>query len=314
MASFDVVNYSVRPNKSVQRAIVFGCIQRLLTVIGSGNSLFVGLGSIWFADFQIAHKRLNIRDLISFEQSDIGAARAVFNKPFSAVEVRHGTTNALLPDLLADPRFADYTWVVWLDYDGRIDEEVLYDLRILVESVPRDSIVVTTFNSDFRRYGRNKARPTTLHTLFDSVLDDKPTQEECNEENFAETLSDLVGNYMQSTAVSAGRKEVFRLGFDLRYVDSTPMSTVGGICVSTGVRGAVDQEIGSADWEGVMPQPINIPPLTFKEAAALQSILPSATTLKREDVQKLGFDLPEEKIRAFERFYRYYPAFAEVVV
>ena len=45
----------------------------------------------------------------------------------------------------------------------------------------------------------------------------------------------------------------------------------------------------------------------------LQSLLPCTTKLTRTDIQKLGFDLEDNQIEAFETYYRQYPAFAQIV-
>ena len=56
------------------------------------------------------------------------------------------------------------------------------------------------------------------------------------------------------------------------------------------------------------------PLLTMREAKALQAQLPSSDTLTKELVRTLGFDLEEEQIRVFQRYYKEYPAFAQIVV
>ena len=68
------------------------------------------------------------------------------------------------------------------------------------------------------------------------------------------------------------------------------------------------------EWEGFPELSINVPPLTMKEAAALQSILPSDSELTIQQVEDLGFSLEPSKITAFQNYYRYYPTLAEVVL
>ena len=61
MPSFDVVNYSLRPNKSIQRTIVFEAVSILQGWLRLENLLYIGFGSIWFTDFQLAHKFLRVK-------------------------------------------------------------------------------------------------------------------------------------------------------------------------------------------------------------------------------------------------------------
>src|SRR6185437_3809720 len=97
MPSFDVVNYSLRANKAIQRSLVFEAVRVLQANMNLNDLIFVGLGSIWFADFQIAHKFLHLKDLISIEATEIGYRRAKFNRPFRTVSVKHGLSYDVLP-------------------------------------------------------------------------------------------------------------------------------------------------------------------------------------------------------------------------
>ena len=136
MASFDIVNYSLRPSKNIQRQIVFDGIRILKSELELANMVYVGLGSIWFTDFVMAHKSLDIRDMISIESKEIGYARAVFNKPYATVHVRHGHSSQVLAELYEDENIRNRPWVVWLDYDVHLDEVLIDDIRSVIENSP----------------------------------------------------------------------------------------------------------------------------------------------------------------------------------
>jgi len=91
------------------------------------------------------------------------------------------------------------------------------------------------------------------------------------------------------------------------------MITVGGVLPAKGAVPAVRGALASGAWTGFLSEPIVAPHLTLRETAILQSQLPATSSLNRAAVQALGFDLEEEQIRVFERYYRYYPAFAQIV-
>lgn len=76
MASFDSVNYSLRPSKSVQRGLVFEGLRAVSNSVDLRNAVYIGFGSIWFTDFVMAHKVLNIDDMVSIEANEIGFRRA----------------------------------------------------------------------------------------------------------------------------------------------------------------------------------------------------------------------------------------------
>ena len=136
MASFDVVNYSLRPSKNIQRQIVFEGMQVIKSQLGLVDMVYVGLGSIWFTDFVMAHKSLDIRDMVSMESDDIGYSRAIFNKPYATVHVRHGHSSRVLAELYKDDMFCLRPWVVWLDYDVHLDEALRDDIRSVIEKSP----------------------------------------------------------------------------------------------------------------------------------------------------------------------------------
>ena len=100
MASFDSVNYSLRPSKCVQRGIVFEGLRLLSDAMELKNAVYIGLGSIWFTDFIIAHKALGIDDMISMEANEVGFRRAKFNKVYRSICVLEGSSNEKLPEIL----------------------------------------------------------------------------------------------------------------------------------------------------------------------------------------------------------------------
>ena len=56
------------------------------------------------------------------------------------------------------------------------------------------------------------------------------------------------------------------------------------------------------------------PLLTMREAKALQAQLPRPEASPKQSVRTLGFVLEEQQMRAYERCYREYPAFAQIVI
>src|SRR6185312_9628390 len=101
--------------------------------------------------------------------------------------------------------------------------------------------------------------------------------------------------------------------FRIIYRDSAPMVTVGGILPAKGAARRAAELVANAGWACRPNQPVVAPHLTIREAAALQGLLPCPTALSRDVVQGLGFDLEDEQIAAFQRYYRQYPAFAQIV-
>ena len=59
---------------------------------------------------------------------------------------------------------------------------------------------------------------------------------------------------------------------------------------------------------------IGVPPLTLKEKACFDQLLPCDPAPTKEAVEQLGFRLKPTQINAYHQFYRYYPMFGEVAI
>lgn len=314
MASFDTVNYSLRPSKTIQRNLIFEAVRMLQAEMALEEMVYVGFGSIWFTDFQMAHRALNIRDMISIEGDEIGFHRAQFNKPYKTVEVLQGLSAEVLPQLLSKECLLRRPWLIWLDYDRALEESSVEDIRLIIENAPPNSIFLGTFSGSGGGYGNVPQRADRIKTLLGRVVPDDLSKEDCKEEHLHQTLLRLTGDFMATVAADSSRPGGFLKAFGVLYRDGTPMITAGGVLPAKGAVPAVRAIINREDWPGIVSDPIVAPHLTLKEASLLQSQLPSNAPLDRAAVQGLGFDLEEGQIRAFEKYYKYYPAFAQVLI
>ena len=68
--SSDKINYLVRPAKQVERKLIIQALQCLGKNYDMPGYTYVGMGSRYFVDFQMVHKFLGIRDMISFEKEE----------------------------------------------------------------------------------------------------------------------------------------------------------------------------------------------------------------------------------------------------
>ena len=313
MASFNVVNYSLRPSKSIQRQVVFGGIRLLQDQLRLEDLVYIGLGSIWFIDFIMAHKVLEIDNMVSIEQDALGYRRAQFNAPFSTVDVRHGSSSDVLPLLFDEPAYNERPWIIWLDYDGVFDETLREDVRVVVENAPENSIMLLTFSCVDRKYGHGNERPNRLRELFGDLVPSDLPKSACSKESLQNKLADFTMDFIKSVAVIARRPGGFVPGFRILYKDSAPMVTVGGMLPSLEYAANASAIISADFWRCLPRESIVSPHLTLREALVLQSKLPNPNGLSRPVVQSLGFDLEDEQIRVYEQYYREYPAFAQIV-
>jgi hypothetical protein len=312
MASFDTVNYSLRPSKSIQRQLVFEGAGRILATLAEPDVIYVGMGSIWFTDFQMAYKQLGVKKSISIEGNEIGYRRAQFNAPFATVDVRHGLTGAVLPTLLVSEELKQKPWMIWLDYDYELNESTADDMRVVIEGAPKNSVLVVTFNGLDRRYGKPNERAERLRQVLGSVVPDDLEQRKCKGDEMLATLADLALMRMEAIAQDCARPGGFIPAFRAIYKDGAPMVTVGGVLSGTEHAEEIAALVTRGDWPCTPPALIVAPHLTMKEAAALQAQLPRIDRLTRAAVQALGFDLEDGQAEAFETYYLRYPSFAQI--
>ena len=314
MPSFNVINYSIRPSKSIQRQIVFECLERLNPVLGLGGSIYLGFGSVWFTDFVLAHNRIGVNRMVSIECDDIGYRRASFNRPYSVVDVHHGHSNAILPELLDDERLRDRPWIVWLDYDFELNKSIVEDLRNLVQGVPANSVLIFTVNAVGNKYGNPDQRPDYLKYVLGDVVPDDLAKKQCRDPNLQLTLAKLSTQYLQSVAAEINRPGGFVPAFQVPYKDGAAMATFGGILPNASLANQIEDVVQDDDWKGRVIEQIQAPHLTVREASGIQSLLPSKFPIMRDQIKALGFDLTEGEIAVFQKYYKQYPSFAQVVL
>ncbi len=311
-ASFDKVNYSLRPSKSIERALAFDGLKRLQNAMDTLDQVYLGFGSVWFSDFQIAHRTLGIKDMVSMESNDIGYARAKFNLPYRTVRILNKKSNDALPELFLDKSICDRPWIIWLDYDCAFNSDIVDDIRSVVENAPPNSILLITFDAsdDRKSYALPKDRKAILERLFSKSLPEL-TRDDVDQ-GLPETIARLTTELMISAAVESGRPGGFIPAFNMIYQDTATMVTIGGVLPRPGASSSARAAISSPGWPATPEMRIVAPHLTVREAAVLQSQLPRSKKLTRAAVRKLGFDLQEDQLSSFERYYLYYPSFAQV--
>lgn len=313
--SFKGVNYSIRPSKTIQRGLVFEGLRALQEDLDWRRATYVGMGSIWFTDFTLAHRQLGIDRMVSIEAHEIGFRRACFNKPYKFVRVKEGLTYNVIPSLYDEETlFPKNPAIVWLDYDEELDEKKLDEIRYVVDNAKDDSVLLVTFNAKEGRYGAGPFdRVEKVKELFGDLVPQKIRGGRVSGMRLADTLADLTEKVMLSTAIAARKSNPCVSAFRMIYQDTATMVTVGAVFPRAEKLSAVKRRVEGRHWTGCPEEPVIAPHLTSKEASVLQANLRKGSPLTRWDVQNLGFDLEDEQIEAFSKFYKHYPTFAQVV-
>lgn len=310
--SYKKIDYRVRPAKSIERKMLAEAFRKLSEFGKLDSYRYVGFGSLYFTDFTLFHKMLGFKKMISIEgqQDPIVQQRFNYNIPYKCIDLEFGHSNVVLPQLPWDVRS-----IVWLDYDGTLNKDVLHDITYLTSKMVPGSILLVSVNANIPSEGPSK---NPLDQLKDQVGDEKiPAGLEAGQLsgwNFAKILRSIVDNEIQEALVTAnhsrssGAKLHYKQLFNFHYEDGAKMLTVGGILYDEGQEGnlhkcAFNQLDFFRDNEDAYR--IDPPLLTYHEMRKIDAKIP----FEESDFSEVP--VPRSHIEKYQTFYRYFPHFAE---
>jgi hypothetical protein len=317
--SFKQFHYGLRPSKQVERKIMIEVLLRLSRAgYNISDYIYLGFGSVYYVDFVMFHKYLFVEEMVCVEWGDV-EKRMRFNKPFKFIKLKLGALLNHIPSMRRTKKY-----LVWLDYDRPLDLEMLQDIDGCLNRMARRSIFVITID----------ARPKLPKDQFD--LDDKTVEE--RERVTVETYQEWFGPYVEEditldtisrlhvaplfyeVVMERARQTLTKRGGGLRFLqifnyiyrDGAPMLTVGGI-IGTEEDEQALQGSRMLDHRFVRaisdPLEISVPPLTVREKHWLDSRLDGNLT-----ANKLQFELEEELLDNYRKFYKEYPTYMETLL
>lgn len=316
MAGSDqIINYQIRPAKSVERKMLCDLIREVQVLQGNRELRYIGMGAKYFADFLLFHNEFAIKDMISIEAKKEYQQRYDFNKPLKCIEMRYGTTNEMLPQI---DKFEEKTNFVWLDYDDPFSQNMLLDVETMCRNLEIGSMFFISCNfryrgqlpsekqADFKRYVgdyfdegietkeyTSKRIPFVIRKLFDKQIE--------------KTLQ------MRNRGQQSIKYEYLQLIF-LKYQDGIQMMTIGGIIVDDKMKKKIleSEMISRLEFLAVDENiyDINVPKLTNKEIQLILSRIP-ITEEEYEAKKDEFYGIEYKEIKNFEKIYRYYPHYSE---
>ncbi len=294
---------------------------RRLSEFGSLDAYrYVGFGSVYFSDFNLFHRALGFNEMISIEDAQEPAVkeRFDFNAPFKCVKVLFGTSNSILPQLSWDVRS-----IVWLDYDGKLNSDVLSDVNLVASKLPSGSLLLISVNvAAFDESSTEDGKTlNTLETLQRNIGSDLVpaiynSPRSLTGWGLAKACRLVIKNAIDETlkqrngVLLQNNKMNYKQLFNFHYQDGAKMLTTGGIFTDdshyrTLSSCAFDQlEFIKSDDE---PYTINVPKLTYKEIRALDKVIPLGN-------EECKVPVPLGDVEKYQQVYRYFPHFAETEI
>lgn len=326
--TFEYINYMFRPKKQIERKIIIEILQELKREISLSKYLYIGFGSIYYYDFILFHKMLNINKLVSIDDKST-IKRFEFNRPYDFITFK----NEISTDFLSE-----YDWkqnsVLWLDYDNKLKGIVLSDIKIIAKNCKKKDFLIITVNAYCGNVGdeRDQAREHFYNEFRMYISPEYHDKKYYTPKCFPYLLQEVILNYLMT--MSEYRDISFYKLFSFRYRDGSPMFTIGGIFDD-------DKKLRNRKWDNKFIstdeeiKDINVPILTYCEKFHIDSHIEKlkrkikkiesknkgsdCSLIEEEMTEMINKTLPFElgsiyDLKNYIEFYRYYPQYYEGII
>ena len=305
------VQYELRPHKQVERRMLVDAFH-LLTLAGFNikDYQYTGMGSFYFVDFILFHKLLGIDRLLSIERSASHHKRVEFNKPFDCVDIHLGEASEVIPNLDQTRKH-----ILWLDYDDILNHEILEDVRSAATCLSVGSVLLVTV--DVEPPGEPQDGPDQWRAHFESqaksYLPANPEPGYFAESNLLRVDLDLLQRAI-STGLGPRTPIEFTSLFNFLYADTHQMLSIGGMITTKPEQDLLERSsLSKATYfrpnYDIPPYEIKVPNLTRRERLYLDANMPCATGWTPPD-----FELGSEDVTSYREIYRFFPAYAELLL
>lgn len=284
-------------------------MSRLDSAIPVSQYRYIGMGSIYFRDFQLIHRRLRIDKMISIEGREDARKRVDFNRPLSCIDLLLKPTSSAIPEL----ELGEAPDFMWLDYESRVDASVLLDIEEVFSACAPMSAIFVSVNSE--RLGRE----ATEKWLADANIPYSSRNLPRLKADFAalsyRIVRDAIDNAVQvrNAACHSVNQVDFEQLLHVVYADNLQMSLIGGLVIQKNSR-SVLRHCRFEDLEYLRrsnePFHVRFPRLTRREMLHLSRHLPAGGFSAQQEATMIG--VKESEVREFEALYRYAPMFVEV--
>lgn len=307
--SYRTIDYRIRPAKHAERLMMVEAFRRLR--FGSVESYqYIGLGSVYFSDFNLIHRALGISKMVSIEREEEDRQRFEDNIPFGCVEMLWGDTAAQLPNVNLSQRS-----IVWLDYDGRLDRDILGDVAEVCRRAASGSVLAITVQCRFDKGSSGEGEGGAVDALVDALGEERVPFDLKPSELFGAGTGRLFRQIIvqemedalaaRNIGVHVGQRMQYRQILNFRYEDGVKMMTVAFVLYDAGQQGILDMcSFDELSFYRANEETfdIAIPKLTTREIRRLEGQMP----INDPDNLELGA-IPKRDADQYSSIYRYFP-------
>lgn len=332
MSSYRKINYALRPAKNIERKMLLEAFRKLSFIDELSNYRYIGFGSTYFTDFELFHKELNIKNMISIEKDEGSRLRFEFNRPYSHIDIKFGKSNDILPTLKYDSKD-----IIWLDYDGKLNKNILDDIDTVLSNINMGSIFLLSINVELymslceedrkepskliekqKEFLKKNNEETKLNIDISKSLE--PSNNIFKKWNFSKECQNIINEQIAKTIQDRNHTTEntieYKQLFNFHYNDGAKMLTIGGIISDDDF----DETISKCKFEELFFTKatndsflIDTPNLTYREIKYLNKYisLDIDKIPKDSSNRKIDSIVPKSDIEKFHKIYRYFPTFTE---
>lgn len=308
-ASFDRIDYSVRPAKYAERRMLRDVFHRLSYFGPLEDYHYVGFGSVWFSDFILFHRSLGLKRMTSIESKEKAFDRVRDNAPYR-IDLAFERASKAIPKLDWGARS-----FVWLDYDTQITKDCLRDIAAIVGKARSGSVIAISLRCDAADQLSDEVGVDSLKAFIEAFdrerVPNATTVDDLMGWPFSELSRNIVLNEIETALTARNGTIADKFSFhpvcSFNYADGVMMTTLVGVMVAdTEHDKFLSCNFNSLDFVEVLGGTIriNVPKLTAREFKLLEAQLP----LKEAEALVLG-TIPAKEAASFEHMYRYLPNF-----
>lgn len=318
MNSYQNINYKLRPQKRIERALFSEIINRFIFNVQNKVN-YIGMGSLFFTDFVYFSKTTTIDKMISIEAMDEKTPekteakrnRFINNKPLDRITlVTKYVKDAIEDD---DIPFDEHNFI-WLDYDTSFYPSFINDLAKIVEKEQKTSIIAITYNSGVPSKYKSEDIINTAECLKDYTKYSSPeiVEDDFVKSKYGYTVRKICESYLQ-------REVEERNSIDGTSIELTEITTIhyrDGVNMSTIVwllsDSSFDKDKYISDIRGLdINENINLEMeiLTLYEKQQLDR----SERKDHSDVSKeMGISL--KTVEQYYKYSKYIPEYTEVLI
>lgn len=308
MNSPKYLNYEVRPLKFTERKMMLASLQRICNHF-NGNHQYIGLGGLAFTDFKLFHRELHINEMTSIEAGSFSLEKLIYNSPFSFIKILNESTTTALNSVDLNKKS-----LVWLDYDGTLDNYMFDDVTTLFSKLPAGSIYIITCNKELKD-DNSRIEYTTdqFKEKFGNLVPFDISNQDFSSSNNHNTIKKMFTNHINKILLNRSKVDItleFTQLFNIVYQENrgANMYTFGGV-IHSETSEIVDLNLSDFEFSILKDEPyrVELPNLTRREVELINSKIYT----KEEELLEMKI-ISESDLRKYKKSYKYIPHFYDV--